>query len=157
MNGKINSVPYEYQNIVPYIMADNVAGLIAFLQRAFGGTLKYKLDRPDGSIMHAEVTIGKNFIMMDEPTEQFGAMPVAIYLYVEDCDKVYEQALIAGAVSLSPVKTMQHAGERYGCVRDPAGNIWWIASHVEDMSLEESQRRIANTDHQSQPYETGQP
>lgn len=144
MNSAVKSVPYEHQNIVPYIMADNVAGLIAFLQRAFGGTLKYKLDRPDGSIMHAEVTIGKNFIMMGEPTEQFGAMPVAIYLYVEDCDNVYADALAAGAVSLAPVKTMEHAGERYGCVRDIAGNIWWIASHVEDMSLEESKRRIDN-------------
>lgn len=144
MNSAVKSVPYEHQNIVPYIMADNVAGLIAFLQRAFGGTLKYKLDRPDGSIMHAEVTIGKNFIMMGEPTEQFGAMPVAIYLYVEDCDNVYADALAAGAVSLAAVKTMEHAGERYGCVRDIAGNIWWIASHVEDMSLEESKRRIDN-------------
>lgn len=144
MNNEVKSVPYEHQNIVPYIMADNVADLIDFMERAFGGTLKYKLDRPDGSIMHAEVTIGKNFVMMGEPTEQFGAMPAAIYLYVEDCDKVYDNALAAGAVSLAPVKTMHHAGERYGCVRDFTGNIWWIASHVEDMSLEESKRRITN-------------
>lgn len=144
MDNKVKSVPYDHQNIVPYILAENVANLIVFLQHAFGGTLKYKLDRPDGSIMHAEVSIGKNFVMMGEPTEQFGAMPVAIYLYVEDCDKIYNDALSAGAVSVAPVKTMKHAGERYGCVRDPAGNLWWIATHVEDMSLEESERRLAN-------------
>lgn len=144
MNSAVKSVPYEHQNIVPYIMADNVAALITFLQQAFGGTLKYKLDRQDGSIMHAEVSIGKNFIMMGEPTQEFGAMPVAIYLYVEDCDKVFADALAAGAILLSPVKTMVHAGERYGCVMDLSGNIWWIASHVEDMSLEESKRRIDN-------------
>lgn len=144
MNSAVKSVPYEHQNIVPYIMADNVAALITFLQQAFGGTLKYKLDRQDGSIMHAEVSIGKNFIMMGEPTQEFGAMPVAIYLYVEDCDKVFADALAAGAILLSPVKTMVHAGERYGCVKDLSGNIWWIASHVEDMSLEESKRRIDN-------------
>lgn len=144
MNSEVKSVPYEHQNIVPYIMAENVVDLISFLQRAFGGMLKYKLDRPDGSIMHAEVSIGKNFVMMGEPTQEFGAMPVAIYLYVEDCDKVFDEALAAGAILISPVKTMVHAGERYGCVRDLAGNIWWIASHVEDMSLEESKRRIDN-------------
>lgn len=143
MDTKVKSMPYEHQNIVPYIMAERVADLITFMQQAFGGTLKYKLDRPDGSIMHAEVSLGKNFVMMGEPTGEFGAMPVSIYLYVEDCDKVYADALAAGAVSLAPVKTMEHAGERYGCVRDPAGNIWWIASHVEDMSLDESKRRLS--------------
>lgn len=138
----VNPVPYAHQNIVPYIMADDVLRLIDFLEKAFDGRLKYKLDRNDGSVMHAEVSIGPNFIMMGEPTAQFGAMPISIYLYVPDCDAVYAAALKAGAISVSEIKTMHHAGERYGCVKDFAGNIWWIASHIEDMDLEESKRRV---------------
>jgi PhnB protein len=142
MEQKINPVPYDNQNIIPYIMIDNVAKLIVFTKAAFDAELKYKLDRNDGTIMHAEVIIGKNIIMMGEPTEQFGAMPVSIYMYVTDCDKVYQAALQAGGTSITEVKTMHHAGERYGCIKDFAGNIWWIATHVEDMTLEETKRRI---------------
>jgi PhnB protein len=142
MAQQVNPIPYDNQNIVPYIMVDNVSRLIAFLQSAFHAELTYKLDRNDGTVMHAEVKIGNNRIMMGEPTEQFGAMPVSIYMYVTDCDKVYLSALQAGGTSMMEVKTMQHAGERYGCIKDFAGNIWWVATHVEDMSMEESQQRI---------------
>lgn len=139
---KTKPIPYDNQNIIPYIMVDDVKKLINFLQAAFDAVLDYKLDRNDSTIMHAEVIIGNNKIMMGEPNEKFGAMPVSIYLYVADCDKIYNDALKAGATSIAEVKTMYHAGERYGCVKDFAGNIWWIATHIEDMTLEESQRRI---------------
>lgn len=140
----INPIPRENQNIIPYMMVYDVKKEVDFLSKAFGAELQFKLDRNDGSIMHAEVKIGKNIIMMGEPTPTFGPMPVAIYLYVEDCDAVFQSALKAGASLLSEVKTMLHAGERYGCVKDISNNIWWIASHVENISLEESQQRIKN-------------
>lgn len=142
MTQKANPIPYDNQNIIPYIMVNEVKKLISFLESAFEAKLDYKLDRNDGTIMHAEVIIGKNKIMMGEPNQQFGLMPISIYMYVADCDKVYDSALKAGATSITPVTTMHHAGERYGCVKDFAGNIWWIATHVEDMTIEESQRRI---------------
>ncbi|MDQ6757895.1 MAG: VOC family protein [Bacteroidota bacterium] len=142
MAQNVKPIPWENQNIIPYMMVENVSKQIAFLQSAFDAQLTYKLDRNNGTIMHAEVKIGNNRIMMAEPTEQFAAMPASIYLYVADCDKVYQSALQAGGISMMEVKTMQHAGERYGCIKDFAGNIWWIATHVEDMTLEESQRRV---------------
>lgn len=97
--------------------------------------------RPDGTVMHAEVKIGDSFVMMGEPTGEFGPMPSSIYLYVEDCDKVYERAVEAGAVSLMKPADML-TGERYGGVKDPAGNIWWVATHIEDPSKEEVRRRF---------------
>lgn len=142
MSKKVNPVPYDHQNVIPYIMVGDVSMLITFLRSAFEGELVYMLDRKDGTIMHAEVKIGPCRIMMGEPNDQFGAMPVSLYLYVPDCDATYQAALRAGATPVTEVRTMEHAGERYGCVRDFAGNLWWIASHVEDMTLEESQRRI---------------
>ena len=116
MAQQVNPIPYDNQNIIPYIMVDNVSKLIAFLQSAFHAELTYKLDRNYGTVMHAEVKIGNNRIMMGEPTEQFGAMPVSIYMYVTDCDEVYLSALQAGGTSMMEVKTMPHAGERYGCI-----------------------------------------
>jgi PhnB protein len=142
MTQQAKPIPHDNQNIIPYMMVENVGKLIEFLQKTFKGELQYKLDRNDGTVMHAEVLVGINRIMMGEPTEQFGTMPLSIYMYGADCDKVYQDALAAGATSMSEVKTMHHAGERYGCVKDFAGNIWWIATHIEDMALEESQRRV---------------
>jgi len=142
MEQATNPSPYGQQNIIPYIMVADVAKLIAFTSAAFGAELRFKLDRNDGSVMHAEVQIGANIIMMGEPTPQFGAMPVSIYLYVMDCDAVYTKALAAGGVSMAEIATMHHAGQRYGCVKDFAGNLWWIATHLENVSVEEAEQRI---------------
>ena len=116
--------------------------VIDFAERAFGGELMAKLDRTDGSIMHAEVRIGDSYVMMGEPMQEYGAMPSSLYLYFEDCDAVYERAIEAGGTSVLLPTDMEHAGERYGGVRDGQGNIWWIATHKEAVSQEEAQRRI---------------
>ena len=79
-------------------------------------------------------------LMVAEQTEQFGAMPVSIYLYVTDCDAVYQSALDSGGVSVFPIMTLP-SGERYGGVKDPWDNIWWIATHVEDVAPDEEERR----------------
>ncbi len=69
-------------------------------------------------------------------------MPASIYLYVEDCDAVYRRALEAGGTSVMEPMDMPHAGEPYGGVRDPSGNLWWIATQKKDVSLEEQARRV---------------
>lgn len=80
--------------------------------------------------------------MMGEPMGEFTAMPTSLYLYVEDADAVYAQALAAGATSVMPPAD-QFYGDRHGGVRDPNGNIWWIATHIEDVPPEELARRAA--------------
>ena len=74
--------------------------------------LLLKLDRNDGSIMHAEVKIGNNRIMIGEPTEQIGAMPVSLYVYVTDCDKTYQAAIQAGAMSIMDVRVISTSAVR---------------------------------------------
>ena len=69
-----------------------------------------------------------------------GLQPTSIYLYVTDCDTVYQTALSSGGVSIFPIMTLP-SGERYGGVKDPCGNIWWVATHVEDVTPEEEERR----------------
>ncbi|MDX1396694.1 MAG: VOC family protein [Gemmatimonadota bacterium] len=132
----------SYHTVTPYLMVEGVPTLIEWLAAAFGASEVGRLMRPDGSLMHAEVLIGDSPVMLGEPMGEFRAMPASIYLRVDDCDATYARALGAGGVSAMEVMTMAHAGERYGGVIDPSGNIWWVASHVEDVSWSEQQRRI---------------
>jgi PhnB protein len=118
----------NYRTVTPYLIVNDVARLIEFLTTAFGAKERMRVPRGDGSIMHAEVAIGDSIVMMGEPTEQFGAMPAGIFLRVEDCDAAYRAALAAGATSVSEPADQPHAGERYGGVKDPCGNIWWPAT-----------------------------
>ncbi|SHF08312.1 Uncharacterized conserved protein PhnB, glyoxalase superfamily [Fodinibius roseus] len=132
----------KYHTATPYLLVEGVAGLVDFLANAFGAEKTIWLERNNGSIMHVEVQIGDSIIMMGEPTDEFDSMPGSIYLRVEDCDATYQKALESGGESIMEPTDMHHAGERYGGIKDPAGNIWWIATHIEDVSPEEQQRRI---------------
>ena len=132
----------SYHTVTPYLLVEGVPTLIEWLAAAFGASELGRLMRPDGTLMHAEVLIGDSAIMLGEPLGEFRAMPASIYLRVDECDATYARALAAGGVSVREVMTMEHAGERYGGVMDPSGNIWWVASHVEDVSWDEQQRRI---------------
>ncbi len=79
-------------------------------------------------------------LMLADPTPEFGAMPTSIYLYVADCDAVYHRALSSNGVSVFPMMTLP-SGQRYGGIKDPCGNIWWVATQVEDVSPDEQERR----------------
>lgn len=139
----VKPIPDGYQAVTPYLIVPGVARLLTFLQRAFAATERHRFRRADGSIMHAEVRIRDSAVMLGEPTGEWPAMPASIYLYVEDCDAVYQRALDAGGSSVMPPTTMPHYGERYGGVKDPSGNVWWIATHIENLTDEEVTRRIA--------------
>lgn len=146
----VKPIPDGYHTITPYLMVEDVGALLTFLTGVFEAEQTALVHRPDGSVMHAEVRMGDSRVMMGEPTQAFGLAPGSIYYYVTDCDAVYQRAMDAGAVSVMEPATMAHAGERYGGIKDPAGNIWWIATHIEDVSAEEEARRIKeNPEHWS--------
>jgi len=73
---------------------------------------------------------------------EFDQMTGAIFLRVADCDQVYADVIAAGATPIMEVMTLPHAGERYGGVRDPFDNVWWISTHLEDVPWAEQQRRV---------------
>lgn len=129
-----------FHAVTPYLFAEGAPRLLRFISEALGGEESYRKERPDGSIMHVEMRIGDSMIMLGEAPDEFGPMPTSIYLYVTDSDATYEKALQGGGISVFPITTLPN-GERYGGVKDPCGNIWWIASHVEDVSPEEEERR----------------
>jgi uncharacterized glyoxalase superfamily protein PhnB len=129
-----------FHTVTPYLFADRSALLIKFLSDAFAASVTNRKDRPDGAVMHAEMRIGDSMVMVGEASPDIGPMPTSIYLYVPDCDAVYQQALAAGGISVLEVMNFP-SGERYGGVKDPFGNVWWVATHVEDVSPEEEERR----------------
>jgi PhnB protein len=133
-------IPDGFHAITPYLFARDASRLIEFISAAFGGEVISRKDRPDGSIMHAEMQVGDSMLMLADASTEFGPMPTSIYLYVTISDTVYRTALNCGGTSVFPIMTLP-SGERYGGVKDPCGNIWWIATHVEDVTPEEQEKR----------------
>lgn len=139
----VKSIPEGFHSITPYLVADRVAPLLEFLKQAFGAEETERMQRPDGSVMHAQVRIGDSMLMMGEPMGgDHQPMPCALYLYVEDTDAVYQRALDAGATSISEPAD-QFYGDRHAGIKDPSGNLWWVATHLEDVSHDEMMRRAA--------------
>lgn len=136
-------IPDGFRTLTPCLFGNDAPKLIDFLKAAFDGVVTFRIDRPDGSLMHAEMRVGDSMLMVDEATEPFGPMPASIYMYVTDCDTVYEKALKAGGESVFPMMTLP-SGQRYGGVKDPSGNIWWVATQVEEVTPEEESRRWQN-------------
>ncbi|QEM67513.1 VOC family protein [Geobacter sp. FeAm09] len=137
----VKPIPEGYHSVTPYLAVPRAAELLEFMKRAFQAREKERIERPDGSVGHAEVIVGDSVVMLGEPKE-CGAMPAALYLYVPDVHAVYLRALEAGATAmLAPVD--QFWGDRMATVEDPFGNIWHLATRVEEVAPEELQRRMA--------------
>ncbi len=135
-----NAIPEGYHSVTPYLVVTGADKVIEFMQKAFGATVNFRLDGPDGKIGHAEMQVGDSRIMLGEAKKEWKPMPSGIYLYVKDSDAVYKKALEAGAESVMEVAD-QFYGDRHGGVRDPAGNLWWISTRVEDVPDDEMKRR----------------
>lgn len=135
-----NPIPKGYHSVTPFLAIKDVAQLIDFAKRAFGATELSRFEKPDGSIMHAELKIGDSIIMLGDVSPGQPPSRATLYLYVEDADAVYQQALNAGATSVQKPAD-QFYGDHTGGVTDPGGNQWWIATHVEDVPMDELKRR----------------
>ncbi len=148
MTSPAKPIPDGYSAATPYLCVKGAAAAIEFYKKAFGATESMRLGMPGGKIGHAEIKIGKAPIMLaDEFPEMsvvspqtLGGSPVTIHLYVEDVDAIAGQAVAAGAKVLRPVED-QFYGDRAGKLEDPFGHVWWIATHKEDVSPEEMQKR----------------
>lgn len=136
----VEPIPRDYHTITPFLMVDGATRLIEFLRIAFQATELMKFLEPDGRVMHAQVKIGDSIVMMGDAKKGYPPMPVVLYLYVTDVDATYRAAMDAGAESVTEPMD-QFWGDRVAGIKDPAGNTWWIASHVEDVDLEELTRR----------------
>ena len=142
MNMATNYMPEGYRSVIPYLVVPGAADLLEFLKGSFGGREKERHARPDGSIMHAEVLIGDSMIMLGDSSPEFEPTRSSVHLYLEDVDAAYKRALQAGGESLREPAD-QFYGDRSAGIKDRFGNEWWLATHVEDVSPEEMQKRQA--------------
>jgi len=150
MAAKVKPVPDGYHTVTPYLIIKGAAGALEFYKKAFGAEELYRMPQPDGRIGHAEIRIGNSRVMLaDEFPEMgyrspqsLGGSPVSILLYVKDVDAMAGKALAAGAKVIRPVQD-QFYGDRSGTFADPYGHVWTIATHKEDVSVEEINRRAA--------------
>jgi PhnB protein len=143
-------IPEGYHNVTPYLYVRDAARAIEFYKDVFGATELSRFDAPGGKIAHAEIKIGDSLVMLadefpdtDERSPQtIGGTPVGLLLYAEDVDAVAEKAVSAGGKLLEPLEDKFY-GDRMGKLEDPFGHVWAIATHKEDVSPEEMERRVA--------------
>ena len=149
MSANVKPIPDGYNTVIPYLIIKGASEALEFYKKAFGATERMRMPGPGGKIMHAELEMGDSVIMLaDEFPEMNAVSPVTLkgtavglHLYVEDVDKIFAQAVAAGATVERPL-TNQFYGDRSGSVIDPFGHRWYLTSHVEDVSEEEMKRRM---------------
>jgi PhnB protein len=135
-------IPEGYHTVTPYLTVDDARKLIEFLKAAFDAKVPELLTDEEGNPRHAEAQIGDSRVMIGQARGEWKARPSTIYLYVDETDETYRRALAAGAKSLMEPAD-QFYGDRNAGVEDALGNWWWIATRLEDVSVEELQRRMA--------------
>jgi PhnB protein len=134
-------IPEGSSTVMPWIISRDTAKLLDFMKHAFGAQELSRMSNADGTITHAEARIGDSIVGGFDTREGWPETPCFLRLYVEDADAVYQQALSAGAISVTEMTSLLW-GDRGGRVRDPLGNIWWIQTHVEQVDQEEMAKRV---------------
>ncbi|HEX2619729.1 MAG TPA: VOC family protein [Phototrophicaceae bacterium] len=139
----IQTIPEGYHTVTPWIIVKGAAQLIEYLKAAFDAEEIARVVNPDGAIGHAEIRIGDSIVMLFDAKAEWNATPAFIRLYVENGDAVHQRALEAGGTSVTEM-TMLGFGDRVGRIRDPFGNIWWIQTRIEELNLQEMERRASD-------------
>jgi PhnB protein len=145
----VNPVPADYAGVTSYLIIRDAAKAIDFYKRAFGATEMFRMPMPDGKIGHAEIKIGGGIVMLADEMpgtvckspQTLAGTPIGLMFYVPDVDAVFARALAAGGKEVKPLQN-QFYGDRSGTLTDPFGHVWTVATHVEDVSPEEIDRRM---------------
>ena len=150
MAEKVNYIPPGYSTVTPYLIVKGGAEALDFYTRAFGAVELLRVPMPDGRLGHAEFLIGDSRLMLADEFPDMGALgptalggtPVGLAVYVEHVDAVVARALEAGAKVIKPLQDQLY-GDRSATLADPFGHKWTLATHIEDVSPEELERRSA--------------
>jgi PhnB protein len=136
----VKAIPEGMHTVTPFLVVDGANDLIRFIEDSFDGKVTSIMKTKEGRVMHAGVQIGDSQIMVTDSTEKYPAGATRLYLYVDDVDATYKNAIEAKGVSLRE-PTDEFYGDRSSGVKDAWGNEWWIATHVEDVDDEEMEKR----------------
>ncbi|WP_280338362.1 VOC family protein [Nocardia neocaledoniensis] len=145
----VSPFPAGYPRICPGISCAGAAAAIDFYTAIFGATVRMKMPGPGDTIVHSELLVGDSVLMVGDPVPEIGFLdpkavggsPVNLMVYVPDADGAFNAAIAAGATEITPM-TDQFYGDRSGAFEDPWGHRWTVATHIEDVSEEEMQRRM---------------
>ena len=153
MNIPVKPIPEGMHSLTPYLTVKDAPGAIEFYKKAFGAVELQRIPGPDGRLLHASVKIGDSVMMMSEEFPEFGShgplslggSPVTIHLYTEDVDTAWTKAVEAGCEIIMPLDDT-FWGDRFGCLRDPFGHVWSLASRIRDLTAEEVTEAAAKID-----------
>lgn len=145
----VKAIPDGYYTLTPYLVVKGAQEAIAFYQKALGAIELVSMPGADGSVMHAELQVGTSRLMLAEENPQIGTKspqtlggsPVSVFIYTEDVDAFMKQAATAGATVTMPAAD-QFWGDRFGAFQDPFGHQWSVATHIEDVPMEEMENRM---------------
>ena len=146
----VDPIPQDLPQVIPYLTVDGASDAIDYYTNVFGAKERMRMPGPDGKIGHAEIEIGKGMVMLSDEFPEMGGKspksvggsPVTVMVYVEDVDAVYQRAIDGGGTATRPVED-QFYGDRSGSFEDPFGHIWYVSTHIEDVSDEEMAKRAA--------------
>jgi len=141
-------IPEGFNTLTPYLIVKDAPRAVEFYKQAFGAEVRGIHYAPDGRIMNADLKIGDSILLLAEEFAEMGAKspqslggsPVTVHIYVEDVDKLFNQAVAAGGKVVMPVMDM-FWGDRYGHLTDPFGHKWSVATHKEDLTPAEIEKR----------------
>jgi PhnB protein len=144
----VKPIPEGYHSVTPYLIVRGGAAAIEFYRKAFGAVELFRFPAPDGKVGHAEIKIGDSPIMLaDEYPEMgykgpqtIGGSAVSLMIYVEDVDAVFNRAIESGGTVKEAVQDKFY-GDRSGTLIDPFGHVWHVATHKEDVAMDEMERR----------------
>jgi len=146
-----NAIPEGHHTVTPQLTLDNAAQAIDWYKKALGAEEVARALGPDGKVMHAEIRIGNSLIMLNDEVggakspKAIGGSPASLFVYVEDCDALFNRAVAAGAkVPPGPMGQLadQFWGDRAGTIDDPFGYQWTIATRKEDFTPQEMKQRM---------------
>lgn len=153
-----DACPKGFSSVTPHLVIKDCADAIDFYKKALGAQEIYQNKMPDGKVMHAMIQIGNSVIMLaDEFPEMgivgpntLGGTSTILHIYTDDADKLFSQAVNAGAIPVMPIADM-FWGDRYGQVKDPYGHIWAIATHIRDVSPQEMEKAMKEISEKGHP------
>ncbi len=143
-------IPAGFHSVTPYLVINGAAEAIDWYKKAFGAKEINRSPVPGGKILNAQIKIGDSFVMMSDEfpmssaraPSSLGTTTVTLHVFSKDVDKLFQQALAAGAKEVMPLEN-QFWGDRYGQLQDPFGHLWSLSQRVRMSKAEKEEKQRA--------------
>jgi uncharacterized glyoxalase superfamily protein PhnB len=124
--------PAGYNSVSPYFIVNGAQKLIDLLTVVFDAKELRRYDRPDGTIMHAEIQIDDSVIMLSDSSDMFPPVQLILHVYVPNVDETFEKAVNAGCEIVEQPKSREGDPDRRATFHDFAGNMWSVGTQMQN-------------------------